>query len=333
MITPIAFCGNKQQKPQYKDPLNTPIIQAASYSSELGTAISEIAPRLGAALWAPSLMYIGADIYDKYKNDQNEFNPSAKRALERAIYQGVFNLICLPAMIFLGQKAVSPFAILTKDGISTDAKDIIFRHTKEVIDQCEGENFGDAEMFKKVLRHSLKNKIKASKAAKTSGNFIQKVFKFCHDRYTLADNNPRKLLEYASKNADKLFVIKNALLAGEHDKVPDLVRKKYEKAIPQLKAIYETDNTNSALKTALKEYQNMNIFQNKILKTVGGFIPIIFLAGPVGNFLDKIIIKKYLNQGIDEITQGFVHNTYMKKIFTEMDKANTEKAQAEKSMQ
>ena len=329
MITPVTFSGDTSKKQPYKEPLDAPILQAVSYSNELGVAISEIAPRLGAALWAPSLMYIGADVYDKYKNDKDEVNFSAKRAFERAVYQGIYNLVCLPAMIFCGQKAVSPFGILGKDGISTDAKDIVFRHTKEVIDQCEGANLTNPEKFKRILTHSLKNKIRASRNSQTDANIAQKILRFFHDKFTLADNNPRNILKFAEKNADKLFELKDALLSdADSPKVPKLVKKKYHKVLPQLKHIYETSNKNPALKTALKEYQNMRIFQNKILKTVGGFIPIIFLAKPVGDYLDKIIIKKYVNQGIDEITHGFVHNTYMKNIFTEMDKANTEKAQS-----
>ena len=44
-----------------------------SYSNEIGTAISEIAPRLGTALWAPTFLYLGADLYDKYKNDKDSY--------------------------------------------------------------------------------------------------------------------------------------------------------------------------------------------------------------------------------------------------------------------
>ena len=43
------------------------------YSSEIGATVNEIAPKLTFALWVPSFMYLGADIYDKYKNDKNEF--------------------------------------------------------------------------------------------------------------------------------------------------------------------------------------------------------------------------------------------------------------------
>ena len=330
MINPITFCGPPQQSQKYKDPLNMPLMQMASYSSEIGTAIIEIAPKLGTALWAPSLMYLGADIYDKYKNDKTEFNPSARRAFERAIYQGVFNLVCLPTMIYLGQKAVSPFGKLTKDGISTNAKDAVFKHTKDVIEQLEGDNFDKPENFKLLLQKTLSNKINALKQEKKHDNIFKKAFNFFQDKYSLVDNNEQKIKDFASKNADRLFEVKHALEVGEKHKVPSLVLKKYQKALPEFMTIYETLKPHSALKTALKEYQNMNIFQNKILKTLGGFMPIIFLARPVSNFVENIIVDKYVDQGLNGITNGFVNNSYIKKIFNEMDKANTDQASQEK---
>ena len=105
MITPVD---------SYKDPLNSNSAVLMSYSNEVGTAISEIAPKLGTALWAPTFMYLGADIYDKYKNDKDNYNPSAKRALKRAIFQGITCLVALPAVIFAGQCAVSPLGSLDK---------------------------------------------------------------------------------------------------------------------------------------------------------------------------------------------------------------------------
>ena len=35
---------------------------------------------------------IGADIYDKYKNDQTEYSPSSHRGLEQAIFQGMASI-------------------------------------------------------------------------------------------------------------------------------------------------------------------------------------------------------------------------------------------------
>ena len=331
LITPVTFCAeNRQPQKNYKDPLKNPFLVAASYSNEVGTAISEIAPKLGTALWIPALMYLGADIYDKYKNDKNKFDPSAKRAFERTVYQGVFSFALLPACIFCAQNAVSPIGRLTKDRISTNARDAVFRHTKEVLTQCEGENFENSEKFKQVLEKSLRNKINAYRLERKSTNFFKRIFKYNTVKFSLTTNNGEKIIAFAKKNADKMFKIKNALLNEDYDNVPQSIRKKYQKSLPQIKTIYEDINANSVMKTALKSYQNINIIQNKIFKTVGGFMTIIFLSKPLSNFVEKVLVKKYLDQGIDEITHGFVHNTKLKSVFNELDKKNTEKAQNEK---
>lgn len=137
-----------------------------SYSNEVGTAISEIAPKLGTALWAPTFMYLGADIYDKYKNDKDSYNPSGKRAFKRAIFQGMTSLIALPAVIYAGQCLVSPLSRMQKSGISGNAKDAVYRHTKDVIDQTHGDALESYEKFKNIVTKSLENKLDARKNEK-----------------------------------------------------------------------------------------------------------------------------------------------------------------------
>ena len=61
MINPIssADTNKKNIHEKYKDPLSRKLPVLMSYSSEVGTAISEIAPKLGASLFAPTFMYLG----------------------------------------------------------------------------------------------------------------------------------------------------------------------------------------------------------------------------------------------------------------------------------
>ena len=71
----VAFDKNakiQKTKAEYKDPLMKWPLRGCAYSNEVGAAISSLAPKLGAALWVPALMYFGADIYDKYKNFETE---------------------------------------------------------------------------------------------------------------------------------------------------------------------------------------------------------------------------------------------------------------------
>lgn len=310
----------KKKYPNFHDPLNQWGIKCMSYSNEVGTAISEIAPRVGAALWAPTFMYLGADIYDKYKNDKNGFNPSAKRALERAIFQGITTLIALPAVIFAGQKIVSPIARLSKFGISTNAKDAVIKHTRAVIDQSRGEILDSYDKFSKVVITTLKNKLDARKNEKKTVNIFKKVINFFTDKYPMVNSNRERLLAYAEENAKKVFEIKTALQNGDKKSVPGKIMRKYNSVLPAMKEMYGHDYSRHALRTSLKEYQNSLIFKNKLLKTLGGFIALTIFAGPVNKYVENTVMKKYINPEIDQISREFVTNSRMKAVFSEMDR-------------
>ena len=148
MITPVFQSKNnsaEHQNNKYHDPLNKGIFVVLSNSNEIGTAISDIAPRLGAALWAPTFMYLGADIYDKYKNDKDNYDPSAKRAFKRAIYQALTSVVAMPAAIILGKYII--FACLN----------FVFKLLKSPI--CIIFSSKTKALFSKIVKFSSHKKI------------------------------------------------------------------------------------------------------------------------------------------------------------------------------
>ena len=232
MIPPISSqdTNTKNIHEKYKDPLSKKLPVLMSYSSEVGTAISEIAPKLGTALFAPTFMYLGADIYDKYKNDKDSYHPSAKRALKRAIYQGLTSIVALPAVIIAGQCVVSPLGKLGKAGISGNAKDAVYKHIKNVIDQAHGSALESSEDFNKIITETLENKIKVRNNEKRTINFFKKLYnKYFTERYDLLSSDKDKIIKFAQENALKTFEIKNALKNGDTKKVPHKVLKEYNK--------------------------------------------------------------------------------------------------------
>lgn len=314
------------QNKKYRDPLNRPVPVLMSYSNEIGTAISEIAPKLGAALWAPTFMYLGADIYDKYKNDKDSYNPSGKRALKRAIFQGLTSLIAMPAIIFAGQCAVSPLGRMDKSGISGNAKEAIYKHTKSVIEQAHGTSLDSYEHFKNTIITTLNNKINSRNNEKHTINIFKRIYnKLFTKRYVLLNNDKTKVEKFAQENAQKTFNIMKALKEGDKKNIPHKIYKKYNEILPAMKETYkEGDYSYQATRNALKEYQNSLIFKNKLLKTFGGFTALFLFANPVSSFIEKNVMKKYINPGIDQISTGFVNQSHMKNIFNTMnEKANS----------
>lgn len=331
----VNSINNTPDKNRYKDPLNKKSIVLISYSNELGTAISEIAPKCGAALWAPTLMYLGADIYDKYKNDKDLYNPSGKRAFKRAIYQGMTTLIALPAVITAGQWIVSPLGeILHKSGVSVNAKDSVYKHTKDVIDQMHGETLESFEEFNDIVLKTLKNKISARKNEKNSVNFFKKIMNFCSNKFPMVNSDRKKLLEFAQENVRKTFEIAVALKNDDKKKVPGSIYRKYKKLLPQMKEMYnQKDAIDYAARNALKEFQNSLIFKNKLMKTAGGLAALVLLAVPVNNFIDKKIMQKFVDPGIDQISKEFVNNSKLKNIFNEMKNKKVEEHKNEVQIQ
>lgn len=327
MITPVSQNQNtntQKHKTKYQDPLNKGIVVLLSNSNEIGTAISDIAPRLGAALWAPTFMYLGADIYDKYKNDKNNYDPSAKRAFKRAIFQALTSIVTLPAAIILGKYIISPLGKLDRTGVSGNAKDEIYRHTRDIISQAHGYAFESYDNFKNIVLTTLQNTINSRKnSQKTTNAIIRFNRKIFSGKYQLLNNDETKIMNFAEQNAKKTYEIFEALKKNETAKVPKKILNIYNTILPKMKEIYnEADYSYQATRNALMEYQTSLIFKNKILKTISGFTVLFLLNKPVNDFVDKQIMKKVINPGIDQIANTSINDSRMKKIFTDM-KNNT----------
>ena len=127
----------KSNKKQYNDPLNQWPVRGLAYSNEIGAAISEIAPKAGLLLWIPALLYFGADIYDKYKNDKNSYDPSAKRGTKQAIFQLLASVILPTAAVKVGQKTASVMGLMGKDKLSLQTQEELHRFTINYIKQKE----------------------------------------------------------------------------------------------------------------------------------------------------------------------------------------------------
>ena len=79
-----------------------------------------------------------------------------------------------------------------------------------------------------------------------------------------------------------------------------------------MKKMYGDDYANQALKTAMKDYLNSLIVKNKLTKTLGGLISLILLIKPIDIFVDKIIMPKYIEPGIDIVSEKLAESNKMR---------------------
>lgn len=311
----------KREEKKYKDPLNSWGVRVLMYSSEVGATVNEIAPNLTFALWVPAFMYLGADIYDKYKNDKNKFSPSGKRGMKEVIRQALTFFILPSAATIFGQKLTSPIGKLISDKLSINAKDGIYRHSKSVIEQSLHEHLSNKENFKEFMKTSLENRVKSLANTKETDNIFRKFYRYFTGYFSMVDADDKKLYSFAEKNADKIIELKEKLQNNNIDKsIPKRIFKKYHEVLPIMQKIYGKDYTENALKTALKDYQNYLIVKNKIIKTIGGVISCLLFTQPISYLVNKILMPKYITPGMDIIISKFNESNLLRQHVEKVDK-------------
>lgn len=318
---------NAEDNKKYKDPLNSRTISALTYSSEIGATINEIAPKLTFAFWVPSFMYLGADIYDKYKNDKDEYSPSSKRAVKESIRQALTFFILPSAATIVGQKMTSPIGKFISGKISINARDGIYRHTNNALDQATDADFASKESFRKYIDNSLENYINDLKKTRKSNNIFKKFYRYLTGYFALSDEDVVKIRTFSTKNADRIFEIKEKLEKGIPDKdIPKSIIKKYKADLNTAKTIYGNDKTGKAIKTALQNYQKHLIVRNKILKTLGGLASCLMFTEPIGYLVNKILMPQYITPGINLINDTFKDSNLLKMHLKKVSDAEARKS-------
>ncbi len=291
---------------QYNDPLEKWPVRGLAYTNEIGAAISEIAPKTGLLLWVPALLYFGADIYDKYKNDQTSYDPSAKRGTKQAVFQLLASVILPTAAVKAGQKTASAIAAVAgQNKLSLQSQEELLKFTIEHLRQNRLRDYADKQdeyltKFAEKLSNHIDETKKESKF-KTSLKLVEDWLFNRHQPAAVTHSTSDKITEFTQNNLKKIFKIRETLLA---DRKPDEFSDKMFNKFRQFEHEFATtkdytgDAKEDAAKLAIKLFEEKQIFKNKLLKTLGGFIALGFLAKPIDNFVENFVIHKVVNPGL-----------------------------------
>ena len=118
---------------EYKNPLMRWPLRGAAFTNEVGEALRPIIGNYATLSWIPALMYIGADVYDKYKNDKNEYSPDSRRCLKQAVFQGMASIFLPLIAVKLGQNIISQFGKFGQDKISLNSKEHVSKLAEQFI--------------------------------------------------------------------------------------------------------------------------------------------------------------------------------------------------------
>lgn len=311
-----------QQKQKYEDPLMQWPARGLAYSNEIGAAISEVAPKLGLALWIPAFLYFGADIYDKYKNDKASYDPNAKRGTEQAIFQLLASVILPTAAVKAGQKAASFIGIAGKDGLSLQSKEEITNFLQEFISRRNLSEYMDyPPQLKKECLEQLENKrqnlIRENKIANPFKAFIDYITNRRHPE-SMAKSQKDKVIAYADKCLDRICELHKDLVANNKPK--DISNKMFTR-FQKLKETYKADKdktiSNKYIENAtddiIKLFEKKRMMKPKILKTIGGFAALGIAIKPIDIFVEKVIMKKYVAPNLSMLDNSQV-KSYKEKV-------------------
>lgn len=266
----VEFNANKKTKEKkYKDPLANWPMRGLGYTNDIGVAINEIAPTTATLFWVPALMYFGADVYDKYKNKGNKYDPNAQRAFKQAVFQAFASIILPTVFGHIGQSAFSQIDKYKGEKISTNAKEQTLRFIKNHVADHDVVKNGDKQ---KVLEKFDEN----------FGIFYAK------------SQNSYKDKNIFVKIYDKLLCNckRGAIANSDETRIKNFARKEFEQILEH------KDSTDT-----IKKVLDKKIFKLKAWKALGSFTALLLTVKPIDMFTENVIIKKCVEPQMKRINE------------------------------
>lgn len=294
---------NKKDCP-YNDPLMKWPIRGLAFTNDIGAAVMDIAPKLGTLLWYPAMMYFGADIYDKYRNNKESYDPNTRRGLSQAIFQAFASVIFPIVAVHAGQKTASVLARKSSTKLSLQSQEEASKFLQDFMTRRKLYKYKQRKddfksEFATSLDNFIDNKTREHENKNVFKKFFDLIFSGRHPEEMGKEGLDRRKIihEYMDKKIDDIFEIRESLDYKENVR-PQKISEKLYKEFKALKEKYSKDPDfkyyakDYAIKDVINNYGNSQIFKVKMKKTLGGFITLGLLIKPIDMFVEKIIMHK-----------------------------------------
>ena len=284
------------------DPLKSPWISMLSYSNEVGSALALFpgGKKIEQIMWAPALMYLGADIYDKYargKNGDYE-KPSAMKLIERVFYQIMYGFVLTTAAIRIGQALAGQTLRLSKDKLSSLAQIEVYKHIHKSFEEGMFKEQNTSKLKEDIIskfKYYLDNSIIDLSNEKPISK-VKRFFTGTEAPMASAAAGSEKVLAFMSRELDKIIALKAKLEPQnlESLKKDKKFYKKYQKLIKKL------GNTQETTRKMLGGFIKGKIMGRTHLKTLGGFVTLATVAVPMNYICEQYFIKKFVHPGLEK---------------------------------
>ena len=291
----------------YSDPLHKWPLRGMAFTNDIGAAIMDIAPKAGVILWIPALMYFGADIYDKYKNDETSYDPSARRGLKQATFQALASILFPIVTVHGGQKIFSVASRLGKNKLSLQTQEEIIEHQKNYMMHVKMQDV-DVNTYKKEYGEALNNYLDEVTRQRKNQGLLKRFNNFVFGtKHHEVFKNREPIEKFVNDRIDNLFSMYEQLMRGEQ---PEKMSAKMFTKFSQMKNHYKNSKEHSvdfaskAAKDVLKMFEDNKIFKVKLLKSLGGFVALGALITPIDKFVEHVIIEKFVDPSLKRFDNG-----------------------------
>lgn len=263
-LTPIKQKTKKEEVKEIiqnpDDPLAKYPLRAFGYSNEVGAAVSAM-PVWGkaaeTALWVPALMYLGADIYDKFKRGKegDYTKASSAAAVQQAIFQALASVILPTAAVKMGQSLAGQFAKTDGTGLNASVKEELFDKLQNDFSKAKfakGDRIdngvlkkGKDAVWERIYDHSFLHELDSTNAKLQKEGIFKKIWKvFAHgsgmDSTAKADR--QKVTDYLKNKVNDIFDKQTMIETKSLEEIEKTGDKKfiaaYKKAIQKAEVNY-----------------------------------------------------------------------------------------------
>ena len=281
---------------EYRDPLMKWPLRGMAFTNEIGEALRPLIGNYATLSWAPALLYIGADVYDKYKNDQTEYSPDSKRCLKQAIFQGLASILLPIIAVKGGQNLFSLFGLLRNDKITFNAEEKIIELAQQFVANGKMHAYKgkDLECIKDFL-DVVDNNIDYRKIDKSIKNPFKKGY---NRRFKI--NLKEHIDKYAKTIITDLINTRKSLLK------PTDAYKQTPNYLNYNLALENGQTKNVAIKSVLKQNLGKSTLKGKFIKTAGGFLALGLAISPIDKFVEHVLIGKVIEPRLDKTKKSAI---------------------------
>lgn len=238
------------------DPLAKYPLRGFGYANEIGAAVSAM-PGWGkaaeTALWIPALMYLGADIYDKYsRGKEGDYSDkSVTKAVEQATFQALASVILPTAAVKMGQNLAAYATKYDGSKLTANTQEELYKKILEDFDKgkfaksdyimADGTvRKGFDRVMDKVLNEDFNDLLKDTKQdLKTEGVWSKVKRFFTHSKRPVSSAVAERtdVDNFLKARAKEIYELQTKLEVVTEDSLSSLdskVQKQYRKAFKNI---------------------------------------------------------------------------------------------------